>query len=198
MMFYKIKYIIILCFFVSCKEQKVDGIQGEINQLTTYEMQSKFLEQIFDLDQKVRNDKTTIEQKYGRQSKEYKNALDIFINADNINLTKIEAYLEKYSYPSIKTHTEKAISAPFFVIHHKPSKDTSTKHFKTLYKAYKKGDLDGGLFTLYLGRFYDVMHNTRLDLVSPYTEEFEVDTLIKALDLINLREEVDKELAENK
>jgi ribosomal protein S12 len=197
-MFYKIKYIIILCIFISCKEQKVDSIQGEVKQLTTYEQQSKFLEQIADLDQKVRNDETVILQKYGYKSKEHNNAWDTINKVDSINLVKIEAYLEKYSYPSIKTHTKKAISAPWIVIHHKPSKATSTKHFKTLYKAYKKGDLEGGLFTLYLGRFYDVINNTRLDLVSPYTEEFEVDTLIKALDLVNLRDEVAKELEENK
>ena len=110
---------------------------------------------------------------------------------DVINLAKIEAYLSRYGYPSLKNHTEDAVLTPWLVIHHNPDKETSRKHFKTLYQAYKKGDIDGSAFTLYLGRFYSIVHNKRLDLESPYREEFEVDTLVKALDLVQLRDEVD-------
>ncbi|MBK8887806.1 MAG: hypothetical protein IPN46_15200 [Saprospiraceae bacterium] len=68
------------------------------------------------------------------------------------------------------------------------------KHFKTLYQAYKKGNLEGGAFTLYLGRYYSIVYQQRLDLKSPYTEEFEVDTIVKALGLSKMRDEVDAAL----
>jgi hypothetical protein len=130
-------------------------------------------------------------QKTGVGSKAYKNNRDSMMKLDIINLAKIETYLSKYGYPTLKNHTEDAVLTPWLIIHHNPDKEISRKHFNTLYQAYKKGDLEGGAFTLYLGRFYSVVYNKRLDLESPYTEEFEVDTLVKALDLVQFRDEVD-------
>jgi len=74
-----------------------------------------------------------------------------------------------------------------------PSKDASRNHFKILYQAYKNGDIDGNAFTLYLGRFYSIIYNKRLDLESPYREDFVLDTLVKALDLVKLRDEADQD-----
>jgi hypothetical protein len=38
------------------------------------------------------------------------------------------------------------------------------------------------------------VYHQRLDLKSPYTEEFEVDTIVKALGLSKMRDEVDAAL----
>jgi hypothetical protein len=186
-----ILFIIFIILFFSCKEEAVHNYQAEIDQLSTYVQQSDFLEKIYHLDQNIRTEGSELLQKTGEKSIEYKNNRDSMMKLDVINLAKIEAYLSKYGYPSLKNHTEDAVLTPWLVIHHNPDKETSKKHFKTLYQAYKKGDIDGSAFTLYLGRFYSIVNNRRLDLESPYREEFEVDTLVKALDLVQLRDEVD-------
>lgn len=186
-----ILFIIFIILFFSCKEEAVHNYQAEIDQLSTYVQQSEFLEKIYYLDQNIRTEGSELLQKTGEKSIEYKNNRDSLMKLDVINLAKIEAYLSKYGYPSLKNHSEDAVLTPWLVIHHNPDKETSRKHFKTLYQAYKKGDIDGSAFTLYLGRFYDIVYHERLDLESPYTEEFEVDTLVKALDLVQLRDEVD-------
>lgn len=187
----EILFAIFIFLVFSCKEETANNYQAEIDQLSSFTKQSEYLEKIGDLDQKVRNDEIEILQKYGHLTQMYKNALDSIIKVDAINLAKIDAYLTKYGHPSLKTHSKEATRTPWIVIHHNPGKETSRKHFKTLYLAYKIGDIDGSAFTLYLGRFYSIVYNKRLDLESPYREEFEVDTLVKALDLQELRDEVD-------
>jgi hypothetical protein len=117
------------------------------------------LEKIYHLDQNIRTEGSELLQKTGEKSIEYKNNRDSMMKLDVINLAKIEAYLSKYGYPSQKTHTEYAILTPWLIIHHNPDKETSRKHFKTLYQAYKKGDIDASAFTLYLGRFYHFVYN---------------------------------------
>lgn len=175
----------------SCKEETIHNYQAEIDQLSIYVQQSEYLEKIYKLDQNIRTEGADLLQKTGEKSIEYKNNRDSMMKLDVINLAKIETYLAKYGYPSLKNHTEDAVLTPWLIIHHNPDKETSRKYFKTLYQAYKNGDLEGGAFTLYLGRFYSVVYNKRLDLESPYTEDFEVDTLVKVLDLVQLRDEVD-------
>ena len=152
------------------------------------------MERIYNLDQNIREEGANILQKTGDRSIEYVINRDSMMSLDEINLAKIETYLAKYGHPSSKTHTSVATMTPWLIIHHNPSKETSKKHFTTLYKAYKKGDLEGGAFTLYLGRYYSITFDQRLDLKSPYTEEFEVDTIVKALGLIKMRDEVDAAL----
>jgi hypothetical protein len=186
-----ILFIIFIILFFSCKEEAVLNYQAEIDQLSTYVQQSEYLEKIYHLDQNIRTEGAELLQKTGEKSIEYKNNRDSMMKLDVINLAKIETYLSKYGYPSLKNHTEEAVLTPWLIIHHNPDKETSRKHFKTLYQAYKKGDIDGSAFTLYLGRFYSIVYNKRLDLESPYRDEFEVDTLVKALDLVQLRDEVD-------
>lgn len=188
---YQVLFITFIFLICSCKEEVVYNYQAEIDQLSTYVKQSEYLEKIYHLDQNIRTEGSELLQKTGEKSIEYKNNRDSMMKLDVINLAKIEAYLSKYGYPSLKNHTEDAVLTPWLVIHHNPEKETSRKHFKTLYQAYKKGDIDGSAFTLYLGRFYSIVNNRRLDLESPYREEFEVDTLVKALDLVQLRDEVD-------
>lgn len=191
----KIVILLSISFFIfSCKKETIHNYQAEIDQLSTYVKQSEYLEKIYYIDQNIRTEGADLLQKTGEKSIEYKNNRDSMMKLDVINLAKIETYLSKYGYPSLKNHTEDAVLTPWLVIHHNPDKETSRKHFKALYQAYKKGDLEGGAFTLYLGRFYSVVYNKRLDLESPYTEDFEVDTLVKVLDLQQLRDDVDLSL----
>lgn len=184
----------IFFFLVSCKDENLTNYQNEIDQLSTYKKQSEYLERIYNLDQNIREEGANILQKTGDRSIEYVNNRDSTMRLDEINLAKIEAYLAKYGHPTSKSHTSVATMTSWLIIHHNPSTETSKKHFKTLYQAYKNGNLEGGAFTLYLGRYYSIVYQQRLDLQSPYTEEFEVDTIVKALGLSKMRDEVDAAL----
>lgn len=194
----QVLFAILVFLIFNCKEEAVHNYQAEIDRLSTYTLQSEYLEKIYQLDQNVRTEGSESLHKTGDKSVEHKNNNDSVMKIDRINLAKLETYLSKHGHPSLKTHTKEATIVPWIVIHHNPSKETSKKHFKMLYQAYKKGDIDGNAFTLYLGRFYSIVYNKRLDLESPYREEFEIDTLVKALDLQQWRDEVDLALEKNK
>ncbi len=146
----QILFVIFFFLLFSCKEENVHNYVAEIDQLATYTQQSEYLEKIYHLDQNIRTDGAESLQKTGDKSIEYKNNRDSMMKLDVINLAKIETYLSKYGYPSLKNHTEDAVMTPWLIIHHNPSVETSKKHFKTFYQAYKKGDIDGNAFTLYL------------------------------------------------
>lgn len=49
----------------------------------------------------------------------------------------------------------KASSTPYLVLHHSDLKDR-LKHFNTIHKAYKNGNLDAMHFDFYLGRTYQM------------------------------------------
>ena len=66
------------------------------------------------------------------------------------------------------------------------------RNFKYLYEAWKSRDLSGKRFTFYLNRTYDKQFGHRMEIKGAFREEFEMDTLIRSLDLQQIREEVDK------
>lgn len=168
---------------------------SESNLLKTKAEQQQFLEAIYDLDQFVRNEETRLLEAHGYESKIYKDHLSIMMDTDSQNLKHIERYLSQYGYPTKKDHGGKAASTPWLVIHHAwGDVDIRRRNFKHLYKAWKEGNIDGGAFTFYLNRMYKVEKGQRLQIKSPFTEAFEVDTLIQAMDLTALKMEVDKRL----
>ena len=184
-------FFLSLIFFSACKndhqrtsEKKELIFQREIEGLDTPEKQKAFLEVIWNADQKVRADETTSLQQFGYKSIEHQEAILMMQSVDKINLKKIEWYLELYGHPSLAKHGRKACKTPWVVIHHSSSAfDARTRNFKYLYRAWQNKDIDGGQFTSYLNWFYQYENGNRLDLKSPYTEEFEIDTLLKLLDL---------------
>ncbi|MFD2563837.1 hypothetical protein [Aquimarina rubra] len=177
--------LIIILMITSCNQKyeiKEEVIQ-EIASLKTDEQKRFFLEEIYKKDQQTRKDVTAIEVKYGYDSKEGKEAMLKAMKDDASNLKKIELYLEKYGYPSIAKHGERATRAPYIVIHHSGTIETKNKYFDYLYKAYKSGDLNPGSFSFYLERLHRMKFGKRFTLPNPYREEQLIDSLIKRLNL---------------
>ncbi|MCP3930903.1 MAG: hypothetical protein GY705_17590 [Bacteroidetes bacterium] len=171
---------------LSCKNSSVEIVDysQEVSQLSSLKEQSEFLEKIGVFDQKVRRDETEALQKFGHNSKEHQESLISMMEADNQNLAKIEAYLNVYGHPTIEGHGKDAARTPWMVIHHATGGvEPRTRNFKYLYEAWKNEDIRGVEFTFYLNRMYDIKFGKRLELKNPYREEFEIDTLIRSLEL---------------
>ena len=106
------------------------------------------------------------------------------METDKINLDKIELYLKLHGHPTIEDHGEKACGSPWIVIHHSSGEtDSRRRNFKYLYQAWKDNNIDGGQLTFYLNRLYNIEFGQMLDIEGPFTEKFEIDTLIGLLKL---------------
>lgn len=151
--------------------------------LDTEAEKKAFLQQIIDDDQSVRGPKgSEIMLGYGQKSKEYRAWIDQQIAQDEINLAKVEKYLDQYGYPP-KEWGSDITTAPWIVIHHGQSYEARERNFPVIYQAYLDGKIDDGAITFYLGRMYHFKYGERLDMESPYTTASEIDTLLKALSL---------------
>ncbi len=174
---------------ISCKTEKapdssssdIEQWTHEINALTNDELQSEYLVNIYERDQKTRRDEQKILQQFGYNSEEHKKTTEKLIKADKENLKKIEIYLATHGHPTTSMHKAKAFQCPVTVIHHAPDLETREKHFPIFYEAYKKRHLSGRAFAMFLNRFHEMKFNRAIEIKSPFREEFEIDTLIYAL-----------------
>ena len=178
------KITFVLLIFLSACQTDNRTIEAEVKGLSTTTQQKAFLEAIHDLDQQVRNDESEVLREFGYNSDQHKEAIATIMKTDQVNLEKIELYLELYGHPNIAQHGQHASSAPWVVIHHSSGETNSRRrNFNHLHEAWKKGDLDGGQFAFYLNRFYEKEFGGRLQIEGGFTEEFEMDTLITLLKL---------------
>jgi len=169
-----------------------ENIAKEIATLNDDQSQRSFLENISDLDQKVRHDQSDIENKFGLDSKESNEGRLNLMKTDNENLEKVEQFLTRYGHPTVKRHGEKAANAPWIVVHHSPKGvEVREKNFKYIYQAYKNGDIDDGALTFYMNRWYDIKFKQRIEWNRPYKIQEEIDTLVQSLDVQHIVEEID-------
>lgn len=152
-------------------------------ELSSDTLKQVWLEEIYLMDQKVRNDETAALKTYGHDSKEHKESWEVIKATDSLNLVKIECYLDEFGYPSENLLGAHATSAPWSVIHHSMYVEPRKRNFPYLYEAYIKGDLSGSQFTMYLGRYHRMIFGERLKMENPYREEDEVKTYIEKLKL---------------
>ncbi len=155
----------------------------EVSQLKSWDDKKDFPTGVNEDDQAVRSPERELEllKTYGYDSAEYKNRAMEMMRQDSINFLKVAAYLKRYGHPSKKQVGETAASTPWLVIHHSSDVNLRNFYFKTLYKAYRAGDLDPSAFSLYLDRTYRMTHGAEFTMTSPYTEEEEIQALIKVL-----------------
>ena len=187
-----------LLLLMGCTTQNPDNndhIRKEVATLTDKKSQRAFLEKIAAADQTVRDQEIAINQKYGYDSKEHKQAVQAMIATDESNLAKIEAYLEKYGHPNKLDHGNKAFYAPWIVMHHAP-KETGTRrrNFKYLYDYYKKDELEQDRLNFFLGRMHQLEFGGRIRWNRSFTVQEEFDSLINVLDLRGIAEEIDAEI----
>ena len=181
-------YILIatLSMHIQCNDvqnQKVQSIDDAIAQLTTDSEKRIYLEKICAIDQKTRTDLSEIEIKYGHDSNERMEAIQLMAKADRLNLQKIERYLMAYGHPTKVKQGELATRAPWLVLHHSGGIEPRERNFTYLYEAYKKGDLKPSSFSFYLERFHRLKFGKRFTLPNPYREDELINALIDRLGL---------------
>jgi coenzyme F420-reducing hydrogenase alpha subunit len=162
-------------------DEQINQIQKEIEQLFTFEEKKIYLEKILEDDQNVRDDSDLVLQ-HGLDSPEYIEFINAQWKQDEINLVKVETYLEIHGYPS-KEIGDMATTAPWMVIHHAQGYEARERNFKVIYEAYLKDDITDGAISFYLGRMYDIKYGERLKMKSPYKPEDEINLLINKLNL---------------
>lgn len=184
-------FFLFTSILLSCNNKNND-IPLIIKALDTIEKRNQFLEEIRRSDQKVRNDRINLEETFGYNSQQVKEAYDKMKKIDNENIHLISAYLDKYGYPTKPEYSNEAISSPYLVIHHSSTNKYRKKYFPLLYRAHKKGDFSGLAF--FLGRMHHIEFGHFMSFKNPYTEEFEIDELTKALGLTDIMKKIDAEL----
>jgi hypothetical protein len=182
-----ISLLFILILSSGCKERVVDEssiIENEIRQLETTDDKKMYLEKIMEDDQRVRDTEKSahLMLTYGKDSPEHMEYVKAQWTQDEINLKKIEKYLEIHGYPG-KEMGNDATDAPWMVIHHAQGYEVRERNFEEVYGAYLKGDIDDGAISFYLGRMYQMKFGERLDMQSPYTAEDEINLLVSELGL---------------
>jgi predicted methyltransferase MtxX (methanogen marker protein 4) len=90
--------------------EQLKEVENEIRKLETTNDKKIYLEQILEKDQAVRDGEKSAELmlKYGKDSEEY---IKVQLKQDEINLIKIEKYLEIHGYPE-KEMGDMATTAP--------------------------------------------------------------------------------------
>ena len=169
---------------VNQSSEQIKEIENEIQQLKTANAKKIYLEKILEDDQAVRDSEKSAELmlKYGKDSEEYMEYVKTQWKQDEINLIKVEKYLEIYGYPG-KELGDMATTTPWMVIHHAQGYETRERNFEKVYGAYLKGDIDDGAISFYLGRMYQMKNGERLRMESPFKAEDEINQLIKELNL---------------
>ena len=185
--------LLILIFVFSCKTEpslpeiithSPEDFKEEIDALKSNSQRAIYLEKIFRTDQKVRNDEKKAIQNFGYDSKERKEASHKFKQTDYINFAKIEQFLKTHDYPNENREGMEAAAAPFYVIHHSGDLDYRNRHFKVLYEAYKRGDIQDGQMALFLNRSHEMKFGEMFNMPNPFTREAQIDSLIKRLELL--------------
>ncbi|HEY4482427.1 MAG TPA: DUF6624 domain-containing protein [Candidatus Brocadiaceae bacterium] len=100
------------------------------------------LDSIFSDDQTYRHMVESVEEKYGRESKEIKDLWKMIQLKDSINLIKVSAILDKYGWLGVDVVSWNGNSALFLVIQHADLK-TQEKYLPMIRDAVKKGIQDG-------------------------------------------------------
>lgn len=183
------KYFIFsfLFIYVGCQSKTASEAVGpyNIDHVESREERKAFLQQIRDDDQGVRGEEgAELMIKYGKESKEHKDYIKKQHDQDAINLSKIEAYFEKFDHPRV-TDVGSLASVPYLVIHHAQGYDVRERHFTKIYKAYKEGNISDTSMSFYLGRMHQMKFNERFVIEGPFRSDDEINQLIKLLGLEN-------------
>ena len=165
---------------ISNKEIRVlsDKELREVQGLSTINLQRSYLMNIFNSDQDIRNkyEFVLIENGYG--TTEFKEHLKEMKSVDELNLMKIDMYLNLYGYPVNKKHGNEVVDVPCLVVHHFADEKVSEKYFEIFKKAYFSEDLSESIFLFYLRSFYELKYNKKFQATN---FENEIDQIILEL-----------------
>ena len=173
--------------FLSClevdKKEAVD-VNREIAALKTTEDQVKYLESIFKSDQEIRNGESSeILLEYGEDSEELQAFYQRMDSIDDLNLHRIDNYLERFGYPEIDSFSQNANLAPWLVIHHQSQAQIRKEYFTILKQAYDAENISSTQFEIYLGRTYQMLHGKYPASEGSYKPEEKIKWLIEEMGL---------------
>jgi len=145
-----------------------------------------YLQGILSLDTEVREAERSMVAKFGWNSAEHKASINKVKDAEKINLEKIEAFLDVYGYPDKQSLKSNSVDAPYTIILQINDLEAKERNFRHMYSAYRNKDLPGGSLANYMHKMYELKMGERMQLKNPFTEKFELDTLIRSLKLDTL------------
>jgi len=162
------------------KDLVADDLHNEVSQLHTLEQKEAYLTKIFEEDQKVRGGTHDIVIMHGPDSEEMEAYKQRQWDQDDINLKKIEKYLELHGVPSTKDSLNyKAGTAIWAVIQHSDI-EARERSFEKLYEAQLKGDFD---LSWILDRMYRVKMQKKFVMPEDSKYDNEMDQMIFELGL---------------
>ncbi len=144
----------------------------EIKKLKGDEAHISFLEETFDQDQKYRKSKKMIQEN-----------LQALYKQDQINLEKVEIYLQRYGYPSFEKYGKKASSAPWYVLQHAKTLQPRTRNFKYIYSGWKEGDVFDWMMYHFLLRYYKFQHDELPKISGSDSDSLKAVRLMEMLEL---------------
>lgn len=176
-----------LIAFLGCqdldKREPVD-VESEITALKSASAQEKYLEAIHQSDQEIRSGESSeILLEFGKDSEELQAFTQKMDSVDDLNLERIDLYLDKFGYPDIDSFSNKANIAPWLVIHHQTDPQTRKDYFPLLKEAYDDGDINSTQFEMYLGRTYQMLNGKYPASEGSYKPEEKINWLIEELGL---------------
>jgi len=163
------------------RQQASQEIIDELKTLNSDSLKGAYLQEIYSIDQSLRREDSEYRQKYGYHPQAEKNRWKKINEADNLNLQKIEAYLEMYDYPHPLLIGKVKSQTPWLIIHHSSDIETREKNLHHLYNAYKNGRLSASYFATYLQRWHKMKFGKMIKMENPFTNEEEITTLMRAL-----------------
>lgn len=165
------------------KKEAVD-VSSEIAALKSISDQAKYLEAIYQSDQGIRNGESSeILLEYGEDSEELQAFYHKMNSVDQLNLERIDGYLEKFGYPELDSFSRNANLAPWLVIHHETQPQIRNEYFTILKQAYESGNMSSTQFEIYLGRTYQIINGKYPASEGSYKVEEKIRWLIEELEL---------------
>ena len=160
--------------------------KNKIKSLKSEESKIEFLENIYKIDQGIRETVTLTEEKFGNRSPEHDSVFYKWVEIDRILFEKTVKYLEVYPYPRIEMGQIPCYT-PQLIFHHVAGNpkdiELKKKYFTVFYQAYKDGSISSGAIWFYLHRLYSqIMEKEYNDQIS--REEDQIEEMIIELGLI--------------
>lgn len=190
------KYTIItlLAFFIACKPSPVQNIDplyeevlkvsgSAIDTLASEESKKKFLVDIYRLDQISERDVKTALEYYGNGSQIHNEKAMVYEDAKSRNAARIVTYLQQYEYPQASVFGEIAANTPGLIIANYDDLNVKMSLASKFAEAHKNKNLNSFVYVKFLNSAYRLKYGKSIELKSPFTEEKEIESLIKALDL---------------
>lgn len=184
--FLKIAFLLLIYVLSSGCDTEVKDLAKEVDSLNSIALRTAFMDKLYDDDNIVRNDVSNALRNFGIHSEEHKKALAEMKRVDEENARKLSAYLKKYGHPEKDIHGNKAIETPWLISHHAADYETKEENFRYIYQGFLNGDIEGGRLSMFLGGMYEAKFGDRLKFDKPFTEEVEIDTIMKVLDLYSI------------